>query len=217
MRVAIAVPSHDVVPFLFTYDLSRLCLWTASQLPEGVSFGLYGVSGTYVHKARQELIDHLKDEADYVLWLDSDMRFPQEALVGLIQRQVDMVGINYAKRRIPSDYVAIKRIGLGSEAPEKCVTNDESTGLEEVDAVGFGCVLIKTAALKDMPDPAEVPWFQNKHLGGTRWMGEDVHFCELFRESGRKIHVDHDLSKACSHIGQFEYRINHVAPPLVEV
>lgn len=213
MKIAIAVPSHDTVPALFSYDLAQLCLWTASQLPEGVHLGLYWVSGTYVHKARQELIDHLLEVGtDYILWIDSDMRFPKEALVGLMQRKRDVVGINYAKRCIPSEYVAIKKAHPTEGEP--CVTNEDSEGLEEVDAVGFGMVLMRCGALSDLPDPSETPWFQHKHLGGARWVGEDVHFCELLREAGVKIWVDHDLSKACAHSGVFDFRLDHVLAPV---
>jgi hypothetical protein len=119
-----------------------------------------------------------------------------------------MVGINYAQRGVPSDFVAIKTVGLGA-AGVKLRTTDESTGLEEVEAMGFGMVLMKTSALTGMPDPDEVPWFQNRHLGGEQWMGEDVFFCERFREAGGRIFVDHDLSKECRHVGQFEYTLAH--------
>jgi len=204
-RITVAVPSHDMVPFLFTYDLAQLMAFTAAAMPEGVDLGLNAVSGTYIHVARNDLMESvLQQNATHVLWIDSDMRFPRESLVHLLRRDKAVVGINYAKRGIPTDYVAIKTPNV------KCVTNDESEGLEEVTAIGFGMVLIRLDALRDMPDPNEVPWFQNIHLGGGDWMGEDVHFCELLRQSGQTIYVDHDLSKHCKHIGQFEYELGHV-------
>lgn len=205
MRITIAVPSHDNVPFLFAYDLAALAMTTAANLPEGVQMGIQGVSGTYIHKARQELVDEvLKHEADYILFLDADMRFPPDALIRLFNHNVPIVGINYAKRGFPSEFVALKRVGIGVEG-ERLRTTEDSTGLEDVEAVGGGCLLIRTDVLADLPDPIEQPWFQNEYLGNGQWMGEDVYFCRLLREAGHRIFVDHDLSKDCSHIGQYEY------------
>jgi hypothetical protein len=209
VKIAVAIPTHDSIPFMFAYDLASLTAYTAANLPDEGSLGIQAVTGTYVHAARNELMEVVLEQgADYVLWLDSDMRFPREAFFRLLSHREDVVGINYAKRGIPTDFVAIKRMG---EPGEKCETRDDSTGLEEVEAMGMGCVLIRTAVLKRLPDPNLIPWFQNVHLGGGRWMGEDVHFFDLLRATGVKLYVDHDLSVACSHLGQFEYRCMHVA------
>lgn len=207
MKISVAIPTHDMVPALFAYDLAALCAFTAAAMPDDVEFGINMVSGTYVHKARQQLINSLVVQgSDYVLWLDSDMRIPRDALVRLLKHKLPMVGINYAKRGIPSGFVAIKKVGIPGE---QLRTTEESTGLEEVDALGFGCVLLKTSTLDDMPDPIGKPWFQNEYMGDMHWMGEDVHFCKLYRESGQRVFVDHDLSKQCRHIGQFEYALEH--------
>lgn len=209
MRITIAIPTHDTVPALFTYDVASLCAYTVAALPEDVAFGINMVSGTYVHAARQELADAVLEQgADWVLWLDSDMRFPRDALVRLLQHRESVVGINYAKRGVPSGFVAIKTVGNPGEQLE---TRGDSAGLEEVQALGFGCVLIRGTVLHQLPDPKETPWFQHRHMGGGLWIGEDVHFCEMLRAAGVRLFVDHDLSRDCAHIGQFEYRLEHAA------
>lgn len=213
MKIAIAVPSHDTVPAPFAFDLAKLVIHTAAQMPAGWEFGVNAVVGTYVHQARQELIDNLvRQGVDYILWLDSDMRFPREALFHLLQHRKDVVGINYAKRQVPTEFVALKKVG--APRGERCITRETSTGLEEVEALGFGCVLIRTSCLKDLPDPKDVPWFQNVHLGEGRWMGEDVWFCAMLRKAGVKIYVDHDLSKVCGHVGQFDFQCIHAETEL---
>lgn len=213
MKIAVAIPTHETVPFSFAYHLAGLSLFTAAHIPEGVEFGIEALPGTYVHKARCELAVSLYNKGmTHILWLDSDMRFPRDSLFRLLRRMeedptIGIVGINYAKRGIPTGYVAIKEVGVPGE---KCATTEDSTGVEEVEAIGFGMVLMRREVLADLPDPNEVPWFQNKHMGGSLWMGEDVFFCELLRRAGHKIYVDHDLSKLCAHIGQFEYELAHV-------
>ena len=207
MKITLAIPSHDAVPFGFAYDLAALCAYTAAKVPEDVEFGINAVTGTYVHKARQELAEAcLEQKADWVLWLDSDMRFPRDMLFRLLSHQKPLVGINYSTRGIPSRFVAIKKVAIKGE---RLRTEDDSTGLEEVEGIGFGAVLMSTAVLKALPDPLEVPWFKNDYMGEGHWMGEDVWFCKLAREAGFSVFVDHDLSKRCAHIGSFEFRTEH--------
>lgn len=210
MKITLAIPSHENIPFGFAYDMASLSAFTVNAMPEGVQFAIHAVTGTYVHKARQELVDvALADGVDYILWLDSDMRFPKQSLVHLFQHDVGVVGINYAKRELPTDFVALKKVGTEERKKgERLVTDADSTGLEEVEGIGFGMVLMKTSALKGL-ERFERPWFRIDYLSDGRHVGEDIYFCNLLRELGEPIYVDHDLSKACSHIGQFKYEVGH--------
>lgn len=212
LQIVILIPAHSTEA-KFTYDLAQLCIYTAMSMPpdEGNSLGLFMVPGTYVHSARQELAELAlaREGLTHVLWLDADMRFPADTIIRLLQAEKNVVGINYSKRTIPPDFVAIKHLpenngGVGV----KCVTTAESTGLEEVDAIGMGVVLMTASAFRDLPK--DEWWFWFRQLAGRqKQVGEDVYFCELLRKAGQKIYVDHDLSKDCSHIGAFEYRCAH--------
>lgn len=219
------MPTHENVPAFFAYDLALMVRDTSMAIEAMVRqakrqgrkfdafFGIEIVQGTYVHTARQELMDQmLIDGVTHVLWLDTDMRFPPDALVRLINHDLPLVGINYSKRRVPPEFVAIKTVGWNAgEVSAKLVTDEDSHGLEEVEAIGFGMVLMQTAALKNMPDPKKEPWFWFKWMEDKQQqVGEDVWFCKLFRDSGQRIFVDHDLSKECGHIGQFTFKLDHV-------
>lgn len=210
-KISIAMPTHDMVPARFMYDLASLVMYSVAAMPEDVQFGINMVPGTYVHSARQQLLEQLlADGVTHILWLDTDMEFPRESLVRLLQHGEKIVGINYAQRGVPTDFVAIKRMALDeNDKSERLVTDDDSTGLEEVDAIGFGMVLMRVDALRDLPSLDDTPWFWFDWLPGRRQMGEDVYFCKMLRELGQTIYVDHDLSKECGHIGQFTYRCQH--------
>lgn len=210
-KLAVAMASHDMVPATFATDLATMVMHTVNALPDGAGFGVNLCSGTYVHSARQQLIVSLLNQGvTHILWVDTDMRFPRDALVRLLLHDLPMVGINYAKRQIPTEFVALKEISWDPDGvSERLVTGPESEGLEEVEAIGFGLVLMKTSALQGMPPTSDGPWFWFDWLEGQRQVGEDVYFCRLFRESGQRIFVDHDLSKLCAHIGQFEFRCEH--------
>ncbi|MGE0278342.1 MAG: hypothetical protein AB7R40_23345 [Nitrospiraceae bacterium] len=214
LKILILIPTHDYVSALTMFDAMQLCLETAAAMPpDGHQIGTQMVTHTYIHRARQELAEvALAEKATHLLWMDADMRFPQDALLKLLEHDKKCVGINYAKRGVPSDFVAIKHLpeynnGVGA----KCITNDDSTGLEEVDAMGMGLVLMKASAFNNMPDPAEKPWFWFGFTEQGGHIGEDVHFFKLLKESGVPVYVDHDLSKRCAHVGQFEFRTKHAS------
>lgn len=209
--VSILVPAHDMCATMFAYDLANLNSYTIANITElgdTVTVGLTFCPGTYVHAARWDLLlAALEQGAHYICWIDSDMRFPRDALMRLIKRDVDVVGINYCTRGLPPRYVAIKEVGrVGSNLE----TTEASTGLEEVDAMGFGLVLMKTRPLLNLPRDGK-PWFWFEWMEERKnMMGEDVYFFKLMREAGVKLYIDHDLSKECRHIGSFEYGLHHV-------
>jgi hypothetical protein len=221
MKISIVVPTHEIVPAMFAFDLAQLVSFTVMSMPENTAIAVTFLPGTYIQCARQDLMKHVLYDSkdDYVLWLDSDMRFPKEAFVQLLQRKVAMVGANYSKRGILETPVAIKTIGRNEgETPEKLYTPEGATGLEEVESIGFGCLLMRMDDFRNLPPLTEGPWFEQTYRGDVdQWTGEDTFFCELVREKlGVRIMVDQDLSHAIAHIGQFEYLLAHTQAPVLE-
>lgn len=203
-NIAICIPAHDQSPTLFSYDLARLMLRlgagpVANEKLGGVA--LYVLTGTYVHTARQELAEAALDNgADYILWLDSDMRFPADALERLLMHGQDIVGANYSNRGMPASFTAVATDG------QKMLTRPESTGLEEANGLGFGCLLTSAQVFARI----EKPWFWFEYIpeiGGQ--VGEDMLFARKAREAGVKAFVDHDLSQEIGHIGTIEYLAGH--------
>jgi len=215
IKIAVLIPCFEKVDALFAYDLAQMVMFTNNLMPEGSSIGILMAMNTYIHQSRQELLQGALDSgATHVLWLDSDMRFPPHAAVKLLQNNVPISGINYSKRRTPADFVAIKRVPREGDSPtdgERLWTTNDSRGLEEVDVIGFGCVLMEAAALVNLPDPEYDPWFWFGKTDHGANIGEDAWFClKMVQERcNERIFVDHDLSRECAHLGQFEYRTVH--------
>jgi hypothetical protein len=207
IKIAVALVSHEMVPVTFAQDLANLCAYTAFNIPEGMHFGINLISGTYVHSARREMLASLLNQGvTHILWLDTDMRFPRDSLIRLLGRKLPVVGINYAKRTVDTDFVAFKSISWDKDGvSEHLITGKDSTGVEEVEGIGFGMVLMRTAYLKNLPSLDDDPWFFFEWLPGRRQVGEDIYFCRLLKKMGVSIHVDHDLSKQCKHTGMIEY------------
>jgi len=226
IHVAILIPSHDMIHSTFAYDLARLCILTSGSFmaPGSISkLSIHTATDTLIHRARQSLADAaLEYGADYALWLDADMRFPKEILIQMLMRAEELhpleghvyplLGVNYSTRGMPPRYVAWKKVPDRERADgERLVTDDTTSGMEDVEAFGFGCVLMHTNVLKALDEKRPRPWFRfayDDELG--KHIGEDVYFCRLVRELGFPAVIDHDVSKGVRHTGTFEYALGHV-------
>lgn len=163
----------------------------------GVSYDLNIMRGASVlPKARQLSVGWArKIEATHLLCIDDDMSFPPETVGSLLSRDVDIVACNY--------------VGKGNGKPlthdinGEILSSVDALGMQEVGWVGFGMILIKLDAIKDIPAPLfETRWMEER----KDFIGEDFYFCGKVRAHGVKIYVDHDASQHISHVGDFSYR-----------
>lgn len=182
----------------FAYDLARAMSFHTATTDDRVM--LYTSHGTLIASQRMELARQaLEEKADYLLWLDSDMRFPRETVGHLMLRDKPIVAANYATRRMPVKPVAMMdndgEIGRVYTAPD-------SEGLQPVDYIGMGVMMVK----REVFEKVEAPWFAIPYSTvGQHYIGEDVFFCRKAREAGYEVLVDHDLSHQVKHVGTFEY------------
>jgi hypothetical protein len=217
-KISILIPTHSHVPWQFAIALTNMVGYTIANYAENLAITTHCISQTYIHRARQQLWDEAQEYgAHYVLWLDSDHNFPMDALVRLLARDVPIVGINYSTRCQPLRYVAVKRTQIDNpeEGGAICQTLPDSTGLEEVEALGFGMVLMKIGAIAptmggDTLDFGFAGAGEGLSADGQDMVGEDIYFCRKARAAGWKVMVDHDLSKDCTHVGDMEFRLDHV-------
>ena len=97
----------------------------------------------------------------------------------------------------------------------------ESTGLQAVDHLGMGCVLLDARVFTKIEPPAfEFLTERTRAEDGTLvdWLtvGEDVTFCRKLRDAGFEVLLDHDLSKDVYHVGEFRYGHEHCEERLSE-
>ena len=204
MRLAICLPCRDHVNTGFAYDLARLtAYWSARHVPNGGALHLFTSAGTLIADQRENLVkEALQVQADWILFLDTDMRFPKDVFDRLAAHDKPIVAANYSTRGLPAKPVAFKN----ALCDEHVYTTADSKGLEEVYAVGMGVMLIKAEVFLKTP----MPWFQIGYASGTgNFFGEDIHFCHKAAKHGFKTLIDHDLSKIVKHIGTFEYTLDH--------
>jgi hypothetical protein len=189
----------DKVETYFAYDYGQLIGFTLA-VADNVSVQPLFVQGTLIGPQRDAIVQKAQAcDATHIFWLDSDMRFPKDALMYMLKHDVDIVGTNYCKRMPPYQPVATAE-GMQFH------TFEDSTGLVPVDHLGMGCMLTKVSVFKDMKLPIfPIGWSDEKE----QYIGEDVAFQRKARLAGLTVYCDQDLSKVISHIGRMEFTHLH--------
>ena len=224
--VFIAVPCSDLVHAQFMSSLFRaLNALSANRITYAFSI----IQGSSITKNRNEAVRlFLESGLDYLMFLDSDMKFPESTILDLLKCEKDIVGATYRFhwRKSPEDSeYRLNHVELdGSEGnlrpklkePEvadytknTAIFDDRLSHLEiertkEILRIGTGALLISKSVLKSM----NKPWFQFFYEeGSAAEHGEDYYFCKKARNAGFKVWLDADLSKQIEHIGTYGYRI----------
>jgi hypothetical protein len=188
---------------MYTYDLVNMVAYHTMNTNDAVSLKIS--QGTLIANQRAELsLDAMQENCSHVLFVDSDMRFPQDMIGRLLKHDLDIVATNCARRRMPTGPTA--QLYKENGERELVWTMPDSSGLQEVGSVGMGVMLIKANVFAALSEPwFETPWRHDKR----GYIGEDVFFCQKAAAAGFKIHIDHDVSKEIGHIGMFEFKHDH--------
>lgn len=207
-KVAICMPHGDVMPSGTAFDLAAMSAYYTHQ--HGYeNYAFIAQAHSILPAGRQRLAEiALKENIDYILWVDSDMRFPKDALHRLLKHDKDIVGCNYSTRK---QYAMLRPTAfkeLPDGEPVLCHTRPDSAGLEEVAGCGMGFMLMKTEILRKIPKP----WFMFMYSTvNEMFHGEDLFFLQRAAvHANAKVYIDHDLSKLIGHTGQFVYTLDHV-------
>ena len=209
MKVAIVSPARDIVDTGFSFDAQNMIGYTCAHRKD-LELGSYVSKGTMIFNQRIDLVrEAMRDGAEYILWLDTDMRFPRDTLIRLLEHKKDIVAANYVTRQIPPEPVSFQLTDDG-KLWRRVPTLLESTGLEKVSGAPMGVMLTSMAVFKKLDKP-DVPmfWFQYSTKNHTT-LGEDIYFCINAARYGFDIFIDHDLSKQVRHVGIFEFGHEHV-------
>lgn len=100
-----------------------------------------------------------KNNADYMFFIDSDMKLPPDALLRLLKHNVDIVGATYNKRVPP--FETLGRL----KGPKPSEEDLAKGGLREAEQLPGGCLLIKMSVF----DKITWPWFFETY----QWLGDN--------------------------------------------
>lgn len=186
MRTLIAVPCMDQVAAPFAHSLATL-------EKEGECLISMNIS-SLIYDARNRLATQaLKVNADYILWLDSDMIVPPDTLIRMLRHMEagkDFVSGIYFRRRAPFAPVIYSRVDREGHADFNDYPEDS---VFEIAGAGFGCCMTRVSMLEDIALNFR-DWFTpfNNY-------GEDLSFCLRALESGYKLYCDSTIK--CGHVG----------------
>lgn len=191
-KLAVCIPCRDTL-----HSAHALCLAELVKLNtmNGIDTQVFMDAGTILLNQRNNLVRMALDaETAYILWLDSDMSFPASTALRLMSHNEDIVAANYVQRQNPNKSVAFPKIGQW----DTFLNFDVKNFLEEVEAIGFGCVLMKTELFQKISEP----WFDFTWVPELKThQGEDIAVCKKLLDLGYKIKVDTMLSRELRHLG----------------
>lgn len=161
----------------------------ASMVPRGISG---------IEQARQDALDSAIAKGINYLWLsDDDMIFSANTLEVMLSRSVPFIGINYIFKT--DDETLQVAVGLNG----KRISSIGKSGIEEVESIGFGGILINIDAIKHIAAPHFERLWDDKTKS---YVGEDIYCCRKLRAAGIKLHVDHAASQNVGHVGDKIYK-----------
>jgi GT2 family glycosyltransferase len=162
--------------------------------------GVFMPTGYSVDVSRNLIVEHAIEYGyDYILWVDSDMILPKNALVKLWAHDKDIVSGVYAYKILNGENAVVKRFkdkeaDIYEDIPLKEIRERED--LFEVDGIGFGCVLTKVDMFRNIGKP----WFVY-----SPDMGEDIYFCRKAQATRYKVWLDPTIR--CGHCGKVDFNI----------
>ena len=183
-KILICVPCMDMVASGFAQSLAML-------QKGGNETAIMFECGSLIYDARNKLAKQaIKMQADYTMWLDSDMIFKPDTMVRLLAHDAPIVSGAYFRRSPPYHLVAF----------DKCDTETREwtdlplpTETVKCGGVGFGCVLVRTDVMFEVAAKYKT-WFEP--MNG---FGEDLSFCYRARECGFDVLLDPTIT--CGHVG----------------
>jgi GT2 family glycosyltransferase len=202
-RILIAVPNAGGI------EPDTLISIYNMDVPSGIETELKSFYGYLIDDARNKIVKHAIDNRyDGILFVDSDMTLPKNTLTRFISESKDIVSGLYIKK-LSNDEKVIELFlkNENTSADGKIIRNVKPTDFKdnktfEVDACGFGCVLIRTSVFLKIGYPYFKYQFNENPLLNT---SEDIDFCIKAKYRGFKIYAATDI--LLGHIGKKEYKL----------
>lgn len=174
----------------------------------GMGFEVLHYEGCYVHSLRNLLMQNAK--GDYLLFIDSDMKWTSANIVSLIKAEKPIIGGLYYKRRFPYGPVVYNYDNnKGTFEPLKTIPER----LFQCAGIGTGFLLIHRSVLdkfkemelcQDWGFPCDPIKVSSPGTAGSYYMGEDLSFCAKAKTVGIEIWCDPET--VVTHVGRAEVR-----------
>lgn len=200
MKTMVAVPCLDMMHTDFVTSLTGL--------RHDGNIKIVYCASSLVYDSRNSLARRaILEGFDRVLWLDSDMKFGPDLFLRLsadLDEGRDMVSGLYVSRKPPIKPVIYSSIGydhiegsLEVKPYAKQYYDYPRDAIFEVEACGFGVVMMKTSLLEEVEKKFGLPF------APIMGFGEDLSFCLRVKELGVKMYCDSAIK--AGHVGMIAF------------
>ena len=129
----------------------------------------------------------------HVMYVDSDMRFPNDTITRLLAHDKPIVGATYRRRQPPHELMVWDLDGKMDETLH--------TGLRRVGAIPSGLSLVSMRVFRALG----YPWYYS--VMGAKpadFISPDLVLCQAAKDAGFEIWCDYDLSRQVRHAAMVE-------------
>jgi hypothetical protein len=187
--VTLAMPMYGHVAPMVAVQMMGLVLEGGRK---GYLAGAVFTQGALLDEARNRLVAQAFESnpaITHIMWVDSDMLLPADAIERLLSHDKPVVGGVYHQKEAPYRPVAYDL------EPYRVLDVSFADGrMRQVGGTGLGCLLVRASVYMQM----------SQHYNDVRWyepsyqVGEDVHFFTRCREIGVEVWLDGSLK--CGHV-----------------
>jgi len=137
----------------------------------------------------------LEEGYDFLLTIDHDT-IPLNNPLDFAKMELDVVGgaypqWNMSDKNYPLYFISMDKVEGGYKE------HKNRDGLQEVDAVGSGCMMLSRKVMEAVKEP-----FVRKFEDGFAVTGLDFYFCEKAKDLGFKVYCHYDY--VCSHFKEVD-------------
>ena len=219
----VGIPHTGTFPWQTTMSLLTL------QRPQNTTIKYHLVGSCLVYDARDKIIEYaIKENADWVFFMDSDMVLPNITLArfaGLMldDEKVEMVSGMAFKRIPPFQPCFYTKARVDKETGKPVLESPiefPEKGLIKCEGLGMACTYIDMKAIKKIKALQEKEIEAKKARGITNpvalkvqyffpfpGIGEDLSFCIRARQAGVKMYTDMEID--VGHVGHITVSKEH--------
>lgn len=222
--VFVATPNTNIVEAATHQCINDLCVhFSAAKYEHGLKSVIARQTAcSLITIGRHRLVEMAtKMGATHMLWVDSDMTFPSDALHYLLRHGKSIVGCNYPRKTYP--HMPTAAVGHDNLLyPEYTETEngdidlvEPSEPLKQVMHLGFGLCLVHMEVYTVVEEKCGLPFFmvepifKNGVYSGD--YGEDNYFFRKCREAGYDVWCDQQLSNMVGHEGRVNFDLTYSA------
>lgn len=202
ISVLVCVPTHGGINPGTTSCIARaMCYFAVMPYGGEKNLDIKIIGGSNLCENRTRLVSLAFElGATHILWVDTDMEFPEDVIPRLLNHAKAIVGANYPQKTLDSRPTAYRD---DAEYVGPIWTNEKSEGLEPAAKMGLGLVLMETWVFNAIA----LPYFLFEPLppDNVKHLTEDYYLCKKLKAAGVEMFIDHGLSKNVAHVGTHKY------------